>query len=78
VLTAVGEDIKPLFTVNEMQGERSGVVVDVPYLLFLMSSDVTLREAQDPPAVSGAIMGMTHNTRYLTEMVELANAFCEG
>lgn len=31
-LTAVGEDIKPLLTVNVMQGEPN-IVLDVPHLL---------------------------------------------
>ena len=56
----MGEDIKPLFTVNAMQGECSQCCAGCPPPSVPVLSDVVSREAQDTSTVSGHIMGMTH------------------
>lgn len=75
-LTAMGEDIKPLFTVNAMQGELSQCYVGCPppsVPCWVMWPHVRLRTHLLFQVTSGVWL-----TSYLTEMVELGNGFCKG
>lgn len=72
----MGEDIKPLFTVNAMQGELSQCYVGCPppsVPCWVMWPHVRVRTYLLFQVTSGVWL-----TNYLTETVELANGFCEG